>query len=390
MNRRIEQLDSIRGLAALAVVLSHIPYMALSLPFIVYKLLIILRINNGHSSVMLFFVLSGFVLALPFLKEQENNYLPYIIKRFFRIYVPYIFAITLAIILSQIFLKENIVSLGDWDMLWSIPVSLKLIFEHIFFIGNIHSNSFNGPIWSLIHELRISLVFPFIVFLIKRVNWKITIIISLVLSCISGLNNIFNFQESNGYNITYFHTIHFVSLFILGALLAKHKNEVITVYKKLHRIYKWLLLFTSLFIYQFSEFIVYFLHGFTNIDFISTHFWIIVEYGVALGSVGLIVSALGSYRLERILLFRPILFLGKISYSLYLYHLPIILGCFYLLHYILPLWLISIIGIFLSVCIASVAWKLVEQPSINIGKLLAKKLKGILAIYWIRGAKRSA
>jgi peptidoglycan/LPS O-acetylase OafA/YrhL len=371
---RIEQLDSIRGLAALLVVFSHIPYIALSFPFVAYRLLVWLGFNNGHNSVILFFVLSGFVLSIPLLGKREQNYLPYLVKRYFRIYIPYIVAIIFSIALSTIFINRGIAIVDDWEMLWNTPISISLIFEHIILLGNIHSNEFNGVIWSLIHELRISIIFPFLVLFIKRFDWKVTLIVCLVLSCISGVNNIYELQVSNGYNTTYFHSIQYTALFLFGSLIAKHRNEIIDFYREMKMNRKWLILIFALFMFNFSEFIVYYLYGVTGIEAISTHFYIIVEYGMAFGCIGIMISAMGSRRLENILLFKPLLFLGKISYSLYLYHLPVFLVCIYLLHTLLPLWIVCIIAILLSVIVSSVAWVLIEKPSNYLGRSIAKKM----------------
>lgn len=373
MNNRIEQLDSIRGLAAFSVVLSHIPFFAIPMPYVMYQTLVWLGINNGHKAVMLFFLLSGFVLSLPFLKRKEVNYVPYVIKRVLRIYLPFLFAITFAIILSQIYWQEKVGIVGDWDLLWQTQISVELVINHVFLLGNYHTNAFNGVIWSLIHELRISLFFPLIVLLVKRVNWKIILFICLLLSIIAGLNTIYQFEQSNGYNTTFFKTIEYTIFFIFGSLMAKDKSTLIKIYRKKHQSYKWCLLFVSLSFYNFSEITIGKLYELSQIEALSTHYSIITEYGIALGCIGLVISALGSIRLEKVLLFRPLIFLGKISYSLYLIHLPIILVSIYLFHEVLSLWIISILAIVLSFILSTVAWLFIEMPSQNLGRDLAKK-----------------
>lgn len=386
MNKRIEQLDSIRGLAALAVLFSHIPYFAFSLPYETYRILVWLGINDGHSFVMLFFLLSGFVLSIPFLKKDKVNYLPYVIKRFFRIYIPYLFAIILAITLSQFFLSKEVSVVGDWNLLWDDSISSQLIKDHLLFLGNYNTNAFNGVIWSLIHELRISLIFPLIALLIKRLNWKIIILVCIIFSCIAELNTIYGFQESIGYQTDYFKTIQYSAFFMLGSLIAKYKNELVTIYQRINPLLKWMLLMISLFLLKFSNFILLFLYRITGLDLLSSHFNALAEYGILLGCMGIVISAISSIRFEKFLLFKPFLFLGKISYSLYLLHLPIILSCIYLFNNVMPLWSISILAIFLSVFISTVTWIFIENPSQKVGRDLAEMVNNKPFLFLLRKA----
>jgi peptidoglycan/LPS O-acetylase OafA/YrhL len=253
---------------------------------------------------------------------------------------------------------------------WKVTVNTNLIIQHIYLIGNIHSDSFNGVIWSLIHELRISLIFPFVVLILKRINWKVSILACFLLTCVSILNKLLHFQNSNGFLITYFDTLHYLSVFILGSLLAMHRNVVISYYQTLTTNIKILFLVVSVLAYNFSWVITYFLYHFTGYGFL-----IIEEYGMALGAIGFFITALGSTRVINILLQKPFSFLGKISYSLYLYHFPILLACIYLFYGTLSLWLICIIAIFLGILVSFFAWYLIEEPCRKIGQKLATKIK---------------
>src|SRR4051812_11697833 len=103
---RYKQLDSLRGVAALFVFFSHFflifninEFSVLSLQASPLGVFI-----NGHSAVMFFFVLSGFVLSLPFInKEKPLNLAEFYIKRIFRIYPAYILAILFSIFLKTFF-----------------------------------------------------------------------------------------------------------------------------------------------------------------------------------------------------------------------------------------------------------------------------------------------
>ncbi len=89
---RYEELDSARGLAALSVVFHHF--------LLIFPLFFIDTFNDktastvnllkysplhvfwaGHEAVIFFYILSGFVLALPFYSAKKFQYFPYLVKR---------------------------------------------------------------------------------------------------------------------------------------------------------------------------------------------------------------------------------------------------------------------------------------------------------------------
>ena len=100
--KRYLELDSLRGLAAFAVFTTHAFGLIWNtdiefawLQILENSPLVILR--NGNAAVDLFFVLSGFVSALPLIyKPQKFNYPKFALKRFLRIYPVYWVAIALA------------------------------------------------------------------------------------------------------------------------------------------------------------------------------------------------------------------------------------------------------------------------------------------------------
>ena len=55
---------------------------------------------DGEAAVILFFVLSGYVLALPFIAGTQLTYGRYLVKRICRIWLPFAAAILLAAALS--------------------------------------------------------------------------------------------------------------------------------------------------------------------------------------------------------------------------------------------------------------------------------------------------
>lgn len=148
----IKQLDSIRGFACVYVVLSHfIPQVDLfSHQFIIFFF------SFGQEAVILFFLLSGFVIYLSVYKKTQLEFQSYWIRRFRRIYFPFMIAIILSIIIgfgngnvaenfSVHDLLGNIFMLQDYDEVkpgtWFNP-----------FMGNL-------PLWSLSYEWWFYMIF---------------------------------------------------------------------------------------------------------------------------------------------------------------------------------------------------------------------------------------
>ncbi|WP_158594027.1 acyltransferase family protein [Cohnella faecalis] len=79
MKERYEQLDALRGLAALTVLFSHLAMTPANVPPLVHQFLYrayspFSILIKGHQAVFFFFVLSGFVLSLPLLRGSKLNY----------------------------------------------------------------------------------------------------------------------------------------------------------------------------------------------------------------------------------------------------------------------------------------------------------------------------
>src|ERR1700677_3682297 len=102
---RFVYLDSIRGIAAVMVMLQHcfmlnnadfraahfgIANVTDPVNFVLYCMSKLRE--SGRSAVMIFFVLSGFVLAYS-LQKTPMPYASYVMKRVFRIYPAFVFAI---------------------------------------------------------------------------------------------------------------------------------------------------------------------------------------------------------------------------------------------------------------------------------------------------------
>ncbi|MBS4179135.1 acyltransferase family protein [Lederbergia citrea] len=389
MHRRFSQLDSLRGLAAISVFFSHmslvtlIPFLKITVSSVLFLPLNILAGQSSHSFVNFFFVLSGFVLYLLFTKGRANTYTPFIIKRFFRLYIPYIVAVTVSIAACVLFSKGGIKELSGWfNLSWVVPLSIKQILQHVLMIGNFNTDLYNNVIWSLVQEMRVSLIFPILAFIILKVNWRISLILCVFLSFFSGFNNIFHWQANLGYHTSFFASLQIASMFIVGGLLAKHLSRMIRFYEELTKNKKIILFIFTIGCFLYNEVLTVV----ANYLGIYQYGEIMSDYAIGIGSVLIILISLASRKAQTLLLNKPFLYLGKISYSLYLYHLPVLFSLIYIFHQVIPLWSIFVISIPIAIVSAHISWRFIEKPASMYGNIVAgkveeyKKKKRILTI----------
>ena len=162
-----KELDSLRGLAALTVMVHHIllvlpaftlPY-ASAMPGLVWLIRFtpLGIIMAGREAVIFFFVLSGFVLALPFLRQQTVlPYGPFAIKRIFRIYPPYLIAVAFAILMNAACYRGPVPELSGWfAAFWKPHIDWHIAVQHLFLINSFNFDRFDPVIWSLVMEMRL-------------------------------------------------------------------------------------------------------------------------------------------------------------------------------------------------------------------------------------------
>jgi len=270
-NLRQLGLDGLRGIAALSVVVYHYFY----------------RIDEiyatgsneadwtyfGQYGVHLFFMISGFVIFMSINKETKP--LSFFISRFSRLYPAYFFAVIITFLVVYIFgLEGREVKIAEAFLNF-------LMFQE--FLGIPHVD---GVYWTL--TVEITFYFWCLVLIsFKKIDYLIPMLFSFVFLSFTA-----QFMPEVIYKIIgklFF--INYVSFFLLGVVTYKLKNDVLN-YKNIIHIF---LIFIVLFInHKLDEFIVY-----------------LSIYALFL---------LGVFDVAKFLKFRFFIFMGEISYSLYLVH----------------------------------------------------------------------
>ncbi|MEH1820665.1 MAG: acyltransferase [Nostoc sp.] len=205
--QRIEQLDGLRAICALVVLMTHLINGAYWFtnnidfsPSLFFKSIA----SFGHIAVLIFFVLSGFVIGYTtpqkFTWKEAKNY---VIRRLIRLYPIYLFALLLTFIFT-----ENTYNLLD-------------IVGHLFFLQGwlVPVIKNNLALWSLHYEFIFYLLF----LIIWNLNIKIDI--AIVVCIISGIfSAIFRFHP--------FEILGYFTLWLSGLWLAQNIESLKLISKR--------------------------------------------------------------------------------------------------------------------------------------------------------------
>ncbi|NCA61055.1 acyltransferase family protein [Bacillus cereus] len=359
MSKRIKELDSIRGLAALTVVFGHFCLMLPSLPNSI-KFSPLRFLWAGGEAVIVFYVLSGFVLSMA-LYHSKTNYWGYLIKRFVRIYIPYYFWIIVTFVLFILFSSYEVVGLRDWFYdRWQGSITKLDILNHFVLLNNFFTENYNPVIWSLAQEMRISIVFPLLFLLFYKLNWKKTILFALSFSLISVVLNMLHIGKAEGFYNGYADTLHFTSMFMVGMLLFKYQEKLIYSYRNMKKFKKGFLIALGVILYLYSILI----YGFSRND---TTF-LLKDWGVVMGVSIFIIMAMSNLKVKAFLNKSVFVYLGEISYSIYLCHFPIMMVLFKLLYTKIPIFFRLTLCIAMTLLFSIVSYHLIEKKCINWAK----------------------
>lgn len=368
---RYRALDGVRGIGALLVVAVHgllalpgslwrpSPELTESARILQYVTLV--GYTVGDVAVRIFFALSGFVLALMLLNPLEPSYRSFVVRRICRIYLPYIVVVSAAMFFMTVTRQGPIPELSWWlNGSWNKPLTTGVVIDHVLMLGRRGYNFVDNPTWTLVQEMRYSLIFPAMFWILKRTRWAIAIACSLTITIVARWA-LWHLGYSGVTN-----TVQFVFLFAAGTVLAIHRDHAVRWFRGLPPTAKMaigvatvLLINAGLLGYLPNRA----LRGFGLI-------------GPDLGAALLILVVIGSTRVSRILEKPTLQWLGRISYSLYLSHLVVLLTLVKTLHSFIPISTILVLSLVLSLAVADFLYRRIERPAVLLGRHLANRIDG--------------
>jgi peptidoglycan/LPS O-acetylase OafA/YrhL len=295
-----------RGLAALFVLLHHaaVEMGMFGLPAWVVAALYPLR--YGHQAVAVFIVLSGFSLMLPVVQAGEirGGLRRYIGRRARRILPAYY--VTLMATLLLFALVHLTPGTGRGQMDYALDAfDVKTILAHVFLVHDLNQAwllAIDPPMWSVAVEWHIYFIFPALVFAWRRAGHSASLALSLAVTfaAIVLLGKTFSNDVCPWYTF----------LFAIGMLAASLKDGSPSTPSRLSRLL-WCIVVAATLALIASVKVA---RGDTAIG-LATGASLVYLARHDGGVWSLVGRGLGS---------RPAVFLGSISYSLYLIHFPLL------------------------------------------------------------------
>ena len=321
----VASLTGLRGVAALFVFLYHYgtlnPGIRLDLTVPLIGQALQFPLGFGFTGVDLFFVLSGFLLSLPFARATLTRSTTQPLGRYYKRRLLRVFPAYYA----QLFI---ILITGAWFLTWA-PVDGISLLAHMSMFFNIGGNPVRpmvGVWWTLPIELSFYLLLPFIASFMRPARWLVLLVVCILLSMVYRLWSADHFAAAaaGGVFLAASHLPGSLPEFLLGASAA-----MVVQWFELNSIKKppaiildgMFLAGTTLAVLWLWEILL------PNGAFYWQGHWSMVIAPLAFGlPLSLMVISLywGS-RIGKLLFANPVIyFLGLISYSLYLWHFVVL------------------------------------------------------------------
>lgn len=314
--KKIGFFEGVRGIAAFIVVISH--FIQVFYPALFSSNVELVHNDfettipqtplnffyNGNFAVCIFFVLSGFVLSYKYIVKKDKDILvESAAKRYFRLAIP----VTVSILFAYVLLKFNLYYYGYsmyitkstmTDFYVMEPSIINALKEAL--VGSFFYNEFshNAVLWTMYYELIGSfIVFSFLALFGNSRNRFVFYVVLLVL----------------------FWNTYFIA-FVLGMILCDiyhHMNGKFVTFLR-NKVVVFLFLISGIYLgsypYVGTKGTIYEFIVFENLDinyFVMAHI---------LGAFLLLIAVLNSNLLQKFFELKPFLYLGNISFSLYLIH----------------------------------------------------------------------
>jgi peptidoglycan/LPS O-acetylase OafA/YrhL len=357
---RVAALDGLRGVAALVVAVHHALVASSSVlagvyiggdPSGVARAFVdtpLWLLWGGREAVFVFFVLSGFVLALPHVRGKVFSAIEYYPARFLRLYLPVWAALAFAAVLLLIFDPQSVGGRTWWLDAHGSPFTLRGTGKDgsLFFAG---SFMYFSAIWSLKWEIFFSALLPLYLLMASRGGRPGRLIV-LAAALVAIAADVSDY-------------LTFLPIFMLGTVLAYEHEAVVAKFRWLNPTYRAAFFALALLLLAASSYARSLPDGIENAL-------------ITLGAAGLVlVASLPFGAVPGLLRKRPVNWLGLRSFSLYLVHEPIIVSLVILTDDSLAPVLFVLIAVPAAMLAAEGFYRAIERPAHNFARRVRRGLR---------------
>ena len=332
-------IDGLRALAVLSVVIYHVNPQS---------------IPGGFLGVDIFFVISGYLISLIVFREQASG--TFIFADFYARRIRRIFPALAVVLLATIVFGAFALFADEYHRLGkhaSSAIAFLLNFQLMNEAGYFDVASGSKPLlhlWSLSVEEQFYLVWPALLIVIGRLRWRIGVVIGIL---IVGSFAFAIHLASRNLNALYFHPLARFWELLLGAALAYYHHRFGINAFPTRTDQQWIrhllscvglvAIFSALFLFN------------DKAPHPST-LTLIPLLGVVL-----LIAGGGSTVAGRFLALKPIVWIGLISYPLYLWHWPL-LSYIGIMESGAPAKALLWVGAGAAVLLAALTYRFIEQP----------------------------
>jgi peptidoglycan/LPS O-acetylase OafA/YrhL len=354
MKNHIPALDGLRGLAALMVMWfhffqnpSHVPDGSVGA--------LLTKVNTiGQTGVDLFFVLSGFLITRILLSDKKHEFYfrNFYIKRSLRILPLYYFFLLFYLFVNPLLLGSPLPKFSDY---WWWFVYL----QNIPFTFGVSSFG-PGHYWSLAVEEHFYLIWPLLVFLLGRRSLMMASLSMIAFSF--GLRFIFLLNDWS----PFYFTLTRLDALSMGTILALIEPSLRSRSESRRKILPvvlvaWIVpLIISYVIFTGSA---AFIVQLVKYPLIAGFYFILIAY---------IIVSQDSSLICRIFSSKAAMYIGGISYGLYVYH-GICFDWFDKFLPDLPLMVSMPCSFILSIIVAHISFRVLERPFLRLKRRLVKQ-----------------
>lgn len=345
---RLTHLDSLRGLAALAVIYFHVAEFALKNNRVYYDLeksifvIFTQWFDLGKIAVVVFFAISGFVIPFSLLKPRERPLLHFFISRFFRLYPAYWVSIAAGAIVLYYLINRSLDA--------STVIANVTMLQQFFGYENII-----GVYWTL----QIELVFYGLSVVLFMLGWldRPSFVAGILTGLLMTALLLAALRHETGISLPVALPLGLAVMFwgLLWRMTVDrdHASRRLFLYSTFFILF--MILPISVLAYS------------ADTGFGETWYKYVISYWMAM----FIFAFFTVY----VKIAHPLfVYLGTVSYSLYLFG-PIGQELANIIIkdslYTLPVHVFVLLAVFLSIVIASFVYRFVEAPAIRIGRRLA-------------------